>query len=236
MRTGPPFVDGPLVGWRARLTFGGMALLTAFAIGGALAAVTVGALKAAFPAGRGQLDKDVARITDTLRQRLPELAPITDAELERISWNIIMDKRQGGFVPGSITTIYHEPVVLFAFKKYWSPGGARSLLYVRSTEYEWVYRIRGKEVSLSINGKEVGRLLPDGQLQDKKKRVLARIARPAGVERWPITVASQELGALVNPAFKHSELTRAFSLPLPMTRTQRGYFLALGLYEMLVER
>ena len=213
-----------------------MALLTAFAIGGAVAAVTVGALRVAFPGGRGQLDKDVALMTDALRPELAELAPITDDELERVSWNILSDKKRQGFTPGRITTIYHEGVVLFGFKKYWTPGSSRSLLYARSANYEWVYRIRGKQVDVAINGKPTGRLLPDGRLVDSKKRTLARLNRRTEQELWPVVVADAELGALTNPAFKHSELARAFSFTVPMSRTQRGYFLAVTLYEMLVAR
>ena len=213
-----------------------MAILTAFAIGGAIAAVTVGALKAAFPAGRGQVQKDVALLADEGAAQEGELAPITDAELERMSWNILFEKKKGGVERGQITSVYHEPLVWFGFKKYWSPGTDRSVLYARSKQYEWIYQSSGKRVSVVVNGKPVGQLMPDGSLVDKKKRPLARLTRRPGQELWPITVGGTELGSLTNPKFKHSELARAFSFTLPMNHSQRGAFLAVAIYEMLVQR
>ena len=213
-----------------------MALITAFAIGGAIAAVTVGALRAAFPAGRSQYKKDVALLTDEFEAREAELAPLNDKELERFSWNILLEKKKGGIERGQITSVYHEPLIYFGFKKYWSPGTNRALLYARSKAYEWIFFSSGKKVEVAVNGKPVGLLLPDGSLIDRKKKVIAKLTRRTGQEMWPITVGGKELGGLTNPKFKHSELARAFQFTVPMTHSQRGAFLAVAIYEMLVMR
>ncbi len=96
---------------------------------------------------------DLQKMRDEIAQYGGELAPIDKQELDLFAVEQVqrtLKKRAVLTAKGVFTTIYHEPVAAYSYKRYVS-SKLNALLYVRTAEREFVYRFKGKEVQIILN-------------------------------------------------------------------------------------
>jgi uncharacterized membrane protein len=74
-----------------------------------------------FNPGRARIQADLKKIRAELAPLVADLVPWTAEEMEQLSFNQIKKSIKSGLVKtskGVLTTIYHEPVIAWAYKKY----------------------------------------------------------------------------------------------------------------------
>lgn len=140
-------------------------------------------------------------------------------------------------VKGMFTSIYHEPMVAYAYKKYVSSGKPNAILYARTSGQEFVYRLRNNEVQVQIDGELVGSLKKGGLLYSaRSQKPIARLQRSQHQELLPILVGDRELASLPPASEEDSVHTRALQyLDDKINKQEESLLLSLAILE-LVER
>lgn len=187
--------------------------------------------------GRSRIQKDLGKIKSELQPWVNDLIPWNKEELEQLSLNVINKTRKKGVltnVKGVFTTIYHEPLIAWYYRRYVA-AGENAVLYMRTSKHEFVYRIKGEDVEVVIDDWFVGRIDPDGVLYDfKKKKALARINKQSELLSLPVLVNEKPVASLVNPAKASDKKNqRALDLVADMPKEEESMFLALSLLEMV---
>jgi hypothetical protein len=134
---------------------------------------------------------------------------------------------------GVFYSIYHEPMMTFAYKNY-IRGGKNALLYVRTIEYEFIYRIRKKKSDVYVNGQFVAEIRPDGLMYGGRfKRLLGRM-RVISEEYFGIVIWDKEVAHLLNPDKADRVNPRAFELMEKLNEQEETMFLALAFHEIIL--
>lgn len=176
------------------------------------------------------IEKDLARIKEECKPMVKTLVPWNAEELRLLSFNAeeVMKKRGGmSSRKGLMYSIYHEPVLAYASKEY--SDGKYGLLYVRTSNREFTYRILPQFTEVYINGRAYGRLYENGELRDpKNKKTLARLQ--LSEDRYlPIIVEDEEKGQLIDFTKTDAVNPRAYEFLQEMEDAQRLRFMALTL-------
>ncbi len=170
-------------------------------------------------------------------QLLIDLSPWENNELELLSLEQINKKIQrsnaGTFGQGIISSIYHEPLIAYAYKKY---GGSKhnALLFAKSSEHEYVYRITSKGTFITMDGKELGELRENGVIYNPENRMIGRINKNQNELLLPIMVKGREIASLINPKLnKNDTVPRALDLvSKSVTDEEEAIFVALAAFEL----
>jgi len=168
-----------------------------------------------------------------------ELVPIRKEELELFSFNQmnrLVKKRITLRARGVFTTIYDEPVLAYAYKRY--VGSKRNaLLYARTADHHFAYWIKSKEIQILIDNKLVGMLRNDGVLYNERKQAIASIQQNQE-ELAPVVVHDREVASLVKTDAKSSGSLspRAFQfVKKDISEEEEKLFLALATLELVRE-
>jgi len=177
--------------------------------------------------------KDVDRFRLTLAAQNEELVPWNREEMELLSLKEVEQKiksRGTKEVEGTMKSIYQEPMVRYIYKKYVQPNNA--VLIAKTSDREYIYRIRKKGIQIYLNNEPLGLLRKNGVLYDTKNQGIAQIKPNKEAYSTPILVNNQEKGNLLNPGQTEKEFPRAFELLSPMQRKEENYFLSLAILEL----
>ena len=127
-------------------------------------------------------------------------------------------------------SIYQEPMIQYAYKKY--ANSKNAVLLAKTSNREFIYRIHKKGIQIYLNNEPLGVLKRDGILYSKANRPLAQIKPNNDAFSTPILVNNIEKGNLVNPKRSERENPRAFELIAPMQGKEEDYFLSLAMLEL----
>lgn len=123
-----------------------------------------------FQPGKQKIRKDYEEMQLELRTTRTELVPLQKDELELLSTNQINEtrkKRIKSKASGVFVSIYQEPMIAWAMRKY--RGSDRNALVIAQTSrHEFALRIKSKQTEISIDSKIGFILLPDGKLTDAR--------------------------------------------------------------------
>ena len=190
-----------------------------------------------------RLAMEQQRLKEDMDQWAGQLVPINKEELELFSWGQEKQVLRRGITTtakGIYTTIYHEPVLAYSYREYiGKPEKRNALLYARTSEHDFVYRIRKGIGTLFIDGQEVGTLSREGVLRGK--RTGKAIAERASVDQqamMPVTVGNREVGSLSIPEQNQKKglHDRAFNFLKPdLNDKEEQLFLALALEALVKE-
>ncbi|MBI5915998.1 MAG: hypothetical protein HY842_11510 [Bacteroidetes bacterium] len=134
---------------------------------------------------------------------------------------------------GIFTTIYHEPVVVWAYRKYVGQK-ENGLLYARTSNKEFVYRLKNGGIEMVIGDQLVGILNEQGILFNHKgDKQIAQINRQNEGLLLPVKVKEKLVGGLANPARKQQSNARAFQNLSKMEKEEEELFLSLSILEMV---
>ena len=215
-----------------------IALLVTMAAGAASLRVLY-SLALNFQPSRKKLQQDLLKLKEEVKPLLPDLVPLSAKELENLSYhlsNFQTQKRGAYTAKGIFTSIYTEPMVAWTFKRYISPN-VNAILYVRTSEREFVYRITKKSIEVAINTGFAGLITPDGQLLNvKRKKRMALLRRPDSGELKPVFVGDKEVASIVKPGISSSPYPRVFEFVTPMSTEERDFLLALSFCELILEK
>ncbi|MCB0635160.1 MAG: hypothetical protein KDC54_01005 [Lewinella sp.] len=171
-----------------------------------------------------------------------DLVPLTKEEMELFSLGQekqVLRRGMSVTAKGIFTTIYHERVLAYSYRRYLGKDDKpNALLLARTAAHEYRYWIRKGLGTLYIDGQEVGELDRQGALRGKRTgKTLAAVQRDAS-KLLPVSVGGREVGSLSASVKDQTKglYDRAFEfLRDDMDDKEEQLFLALALKE-LVER
>lgn len=188
-----------------------------------------------FSPGKGKIRTDLKKMKGEITPWITELVPWTREELELLSSSQVKQKVKKGIITtakGVFTSIYHEPLIAYSYKKYLSSKD-NSILYARTSHHEFVYRTKKGQTEVFIDNQKVGYLNEQGLLYGgRKKRLLARINQDQDTLDLPIIVGNKELGTLVK-SNKGTVNPRAFQFVGKMGNNEEAVFLSLAVLELV---
>lgn len=189
------------------------------------------------PPGINKINKDLAIMRQATKPILDQLIPWEEEkELELMSLKFEVRSQKSGLdriTFGSIQSIYFEPMVTFAYKDYMK-GAREALLYCRTLQMELVYRIRKKDIDVYLNGRQVAVIDPNNVMHGLNSRNKLGTVKPYSADLLSIIIWDREVGHLFNPHRPHTDIQRAFYLMADLNDEEKGIFLALGLYELII--
>jgi hypothetical protein len=155
--------------------------------------------------------------------------------MEKLSLNQLNNKIKKGLQrsgKGIFTSIYHEPMIAYAFKKY--SGKGQALVYARTSHREYAFRINGDNVDVWMDDKPLGKLKSDGTLLGAKTmKPIARLGQPEESRALPIVVNDRNLATLSLPGEEKTLNPRAFELLNQMDKNEEAVLLSLAIFKMV---
>lgn len=191
-----------------------------------------------FQPSNSKIKKDLQELRDEIAPWVEELVPWKKEELELLSLqqtNRVLKKRVVTTVKGVFTSIYHEPLVAYAFKRYVS-GQANAILYARTSHHEFTYRIKNNEVQLHIDKQYVGRISQSGQLFNARTdQLMGHIQMDENSGLLPVVIGDRELASLTpSDGEAMNTGTRAFQfLNENISEDEETLMLSLSILEMV---
>lgn len=185
--------------------------------------------------GKGKIRADLRKMKAEISPWIEELVPWNKEELELLSSTRVNEKIKKGMVTtakGVFTSVYHEPLIAYSYKKYISKN-PNSVLYVRTSEREFVFRTKKGKTTLFIDSQKVGVINEEGLLYGgSKNRLLARINKSEDTLELPIIVSDKERGTLMKPE-SGAVNPRAFQFVGKMKKNEEAVFLSLAILELV---
>lgn len=189
-----------------------------------------------FQPGRSKIKADLQKMKAEIQPFIDELIPWTKEELELLSANQINIKIKKSIVTtakGIITSIYHEPLIAWSYKRYVSPE-RNAVIYARSAHREFVFRIKKDKTEIKIDGHVIGTLRKNGVLYSSKtNRLMARINRQDDELLLPILVGEKEVASLINPQLNGKTNPRAFEFLEVNNKEEEAILLSLAIFEFV---
>lgn len=153
--------------------------------------------------GKKRLAKEMQVMRQELQKLAGDLVPIGAEELELFS-HTQEDKylRKGSrlVAKGVYTTLFHEHIMAYSFKKYL--GGKvfnNSILMVQTDGHEFLYQLNKDGILLTIDQNVVGKIKDGGKLIGKKtKKILAQMM-PEKDHLIKIITYDREIAAMTLP-------------------------------------
>lgn len=179
-------------------------------------------------------------LLERLRARLSKRTAATplipwDSEMAALlSLNRIDVKKPGwfdGISEGVFTSIYHEPVLAYAGQL----SGKNGVLLARTSDREFIFRIKGKETEIWVNQQPFG-VLVDGSLlaAGRNNRLLARIEAEPAESQFPVLLADNKTAAAIsNPTKTSMPNPRAISLLRALSAEEENTVLALAVLKIM---
>jgi hypothetical protein len=153
-----------------------------------------------FRPGPTRMKKEVEKLLSSFKDVIPELVPIDVKELELFSHSHIRQESRGGIsktAKGIIVSIYEEPLVAYAYKRY-SGKKENALLIARTANATFFFRIRNQQVQVSLNDQAIGIIERNGILYSPGNfQPMAKIEKKEKTESFPITVEGKEVAILI---------------------------------------
>ncbi len=191
-----------------------------------------------FTPGQSKVQGDVDKMKSEIQPWTEELVEWKKEELNLLSFNNINKQIKKSIVKtakGVLTSIYQEPLIAYSFKQYFG-NKKNAILYARTADREFQYRIREKAVAVSVDGQPLGLIQKDGRLLDPEtKQLTARISRTDDELILPIIIRDREVAGLLKPVAGQplSSTDRAFEFVNPVEQTDEELVLSLSIWEIL---
>ena len=136
---------------------------------------------------------------------------------------------------GIFTSIYHEPLIVYSYRRYIARK-ENAILYAKTSKNEFAYRIRKKGIDVNIDGQYAGILKDNGSFYGgRRNRLLARIKRDDELQLHPIVIGDKEVASVQNPTKTTKHNPRAFQFLQPMQEKEEKMFMALAILDMVQE-
>ncbi len=184
--------------------------------------------------GKSRLKKELAQARKELEPLTSNLVDWEGEELELMS--LIQDKRKAksafsSTVEGIISSIYHEHMVAYIWKKIPSISDL-SIIVAESAKHNFEFIIKNDLCSFYVNNQYLGDLKNDNKLHLTRKTILADI-KITNAEWWPIRIQNEFVGSLINIEKARRVNPRAFQLQRNISPEQEMIILSLAVYKII---
>ena len=188
--------------------------------------------------GRKQRERVLRELKADMDGWSTDLVKINKEELDLFSLDQdkqVLKTGAGATAKGTFTTIFHEPVVSYSYRRYLGKQ-VNALLYARTAEHDYVYWTEKGKTRLEIDNQPVGTLEGRTLLGERTGKPLASIAATAHDNYLPVTVGNREVGSLTNlPAKQGDPLSqRAFEfIPEDLSEKEEQLLMSLAVRELV---
>ncbi len=183
---------------------------------------------------KGKIRRDTNKLREELKAYLDKLVPLDSTELELLSLNQsdrTVSRGMNKVIKGAFTSIYHEPLVAYAYKEY-SAEAKKAVLLILTHDREFIYNIDGNTTELSINGQVYGTINNKGQLL-RDQQLLGELKVEDGLELSPFKAKDKLVARVKNPERVDTVNPRAFSILEPMNEEEEEIFLSLSMLYLI---
>lgn len=186
----------------------------------------------------GQRRRDLDRLKVQMREMVKELIPMNHTEMELLSVNqsgVSKSRGMNGVETGAFISVYHEPLLAYAYKQYSYPAD-QSILLVSSASDNFVYMTKGGSTQVFHNDLPLGLIDSEGNMYDEKtNRKMARIEADQMLSSHPVRIEGREVGEIVNARLNESPNPRAYQFLEPMNEKEARLFKALTFLSLVEE-
>jgi len=186
----------------------------------------------------GQRRRDVKDLKIRMTEQIKGLVPMNHTELELLSVNqsgVTTSRGLNSVKMGAFTSVYHEPLIAYAYKRYSYPADS-SVLLVSTASDDYIYMTEGQSTQVFLNNSELGIIDSDGNMFDPRtKQQLARIEADQVLSSHPVKIGEKEVGEIVNLKLNESPNPRAYQFLEPMDEREEKIFKALTFLSLVEE-
>ncbi|NJC27271.1 hypothetical protein [Neolewinella antarctica] len=188
--------------------------------------------------GKNKRQKEVEALRAEMDGWSADLVPLNKEELDLFS--LAQDKQvvktgASTSAQGTFTTIFHEPVVSYSYRRYLG-SKVNELLYARTADHDYVYWTEDGKTSLEIDGQPVGNLDGNTLLGARSGQPIARISGEQKENYLPISVGNREVGSITSDQSAASDPLgqRAFEfIPDDLNEKEEQLLLSLATRELV---
>lgn len=188
-----------------------------------------------FPPGRARRDDEVKLLKAEIDGWIPDLIDWDTDELDQLSLNQVNRKSGGGLKPlgkGVFTSIYHEPMIAYAYRRY-QGAGSQAMVYAKTARHAYVFGMKNKVTEIWMDGQPLGSLNSNGVLNSPDgKRQLAQIKK-SSQKTLPVFIEDRQVASLIHPDKKKEINPRTFDLVKTMSKEEESVVIALAINQMI---
>lgn len=186
--------------------------------------------------GEKRINQDIAKMRELTRLPAYDIIPWEkEGEMELFSLNITHQTKKDGMDKirqGVIQSIYFEPMAVYAYKDY-VKGTRESLLYCRTKEAEYIYRLLKNRTDIYFNGKLTASIdLNHVMVGHRSKQILCRITQDT-YDWMGIRIGKELVAQVFDPTRPHASQQRAFSIYGKLAQEEKLIVQAAGFYALL---
>ena len=186
----------------------------------------------------GQRRRDVEDLKLRMAEQVKKLIPLNKSELELLSVNqsdVSISRGLNSVKTGAFTSVYHEPLIAYAYKRYSYPAN-NSILLVSTAVDDFIYISEGQKTQVFLNNSELGVIDANGNMYDPRtKQQIARIEADQVLSSHPVKIGEKEVGEIVNLQLNESPNPRAYQFLEPMNEREEQIFKALTFLSLVEE-
>ncbi|MEZ4921439.1 MAG: hypothetical protein R2792_20255 [Saprospiraceae bacterium] len=188
----------------------------------------------------GPNSKATDRLVKQLRKQLQaartKLVPWDKEMLSLLSLNKSEERKANAWgrpASGTYQSIYHEPVVTYAKQRV----GKTELILVQTSEKEFVFKRKGNETSIWVNGNPLGVFI-DGLLMapGNKSALLASLEKNESDADFHLDLDKNPAAAITNPEKASGPNPRAMTLLRDLSEKEEETVLALTMLQAVEEK
>lgn len=185
-----------------------------------------------------QKRRDIEELKLQMVEQVKELVPMSLTELELLSVNqsgVSVSRGLNSVKTGAFTSVYHEPLIAYAYKSYNYPTDS-SILLVSTASDDFIYKSEGERTQVFLNNSELGIIDSEGNMFDPRtNKQLARIEADQVLSSHPVKIGDKEVGEIVNARLNESPNPRAYQFLEPMDDSEEKIFKALTFLSLIEE-
>ena len=185
-----------------------------------------------------QRRRDIADMKSKMSRTIKTLVPMSHKELELLSVNrsnVEVSKGFNKMESGVFTSVYHEPLLAYAYKKYAYSTDHR-LLMMHTSEDNYMYISEGRTTKVYLNDRELGVIDSEGGLTHPvSQKRLAEIEVDKVLSSHPVRIGGREVGEIMNVSLNESPNPRAYQFLEDMNEDEGHLFKALTFLSLIEE-
>lgn len=158
----------------------------------------------------------------------------SENEMELLSLNQEfkwVKKAFGRFLKGIYHSIYHEPMLAYAYKSY-SKSGQYAVYYAATGSHQFIYQKLKSRTDLFIDGQHVGFISPEWLMYSHRKRLLGRRNRFSD-DYFTIVIWDREVAHLRDPRRIDRVNPRAFEIMERLNDKEELLLMAIAFLTMI---
>ena len=189
-----------------------------------------------FKVSASEIKKDLYQMNIELKDWDKNLIEWDKKELNIFSLhskNKVYKTSIGKLLKGFFTSIYEEPLMIFAAKKY-DKRGAHALVLCKTSDYLFKFRKKEDVVWVICNETAIGTIEGEHKLMNTKDQVLASFQRHRNQSgKYFINVGDRQIGTIKLKQESTKHVQRAFEYLDEMNEKEEIHFLGLVFYKII---